>query len=123
MRSQKTNSFFFFFGSTENEEGEGENPNPGGDGDGGYGCPTCPEYGIFLAPDRTSCSRFIQCNNGIQSVQNCSTGMHFSIEIGICVDRAIAKCDICRFNTEPIQFWPFEGSCTRYLYRRNSKTM
>lgn len=81
--------------------------------DGDLGCPTCPEYGIFQAPDRTSCSRFIQCNNGLEAVHNCSAGMHFSIDHGICVRRDLAKCDICRFNRDPIQFWPFEGSCSR----------
>lgn len=95
-------------------EGEGEGEGDGeGEGEGGWGCPTCPEFGIFQAPDRTSCSRFIQCNNGQEALHNCSHGMHFSTDRGICVDRESANCDICRFNDQPIRFWPFEGSCTR----------
>lgn len=73
----------------------------------------CPIYGIFQAPDPTSCSRFILCNNGIGRTHNCSEGTHFNIDRGICIDRAIANCDLCRFNTEPVLFLPYEGSCTR----------
>lgn len=74
---------------------------------------TCPTYGIFQAPDPTSCSRFILCNNGDSRPHNCSEGTHFNIERGICIDRDIANCDLCRFNRQPVRFMPLEGSCTR----------
>jgi len=77
--------------------------------------PVCPEFGIFQAPDRTSCRKFILCNNGIARPHNCSEGTHFNIERGICIDREIANCDLCRFNREPVKFLPLEGSCTRYV--------
>jgi len=74
----------------------------------------CPEFGIFLVPDPTSCNRFILCNNGIATPHKCSEGSHFSIETGICIEREVANCDLCQFNREPERFLPFEGSCTRY---------
>lgn len=56
-------------------------------------CEPCPQTGVITIPDPYHCTKYRQCVNGVAMERECSSGLAFDSEKGMCVQEREAICE------------------------------
>lgn len=76
----------------------------------------CPTFGIYNVANTKSCSKYYLCFNGQALSQNCSRGLDFDAESGLCSPPHLTKCHLeyCpQDNNNLITMVPNPNECGR----------